>query len=101
MDSAEEWRGLWCDGFIPEQFESVDGRMAMSGRVWMGWGDGRQESWRFVLFVAAGLTEDRDVDWAGMLPGDDVTGWLWIDRPRRVMRIDPRAARADAMRGAG
>jgi hypothetical protein len=76
---GDDFRGLWCDGFCPEQFELIDDRAAITGRVWMGRGSREQEDWRFSLILPEGVGEDADVDWNAVLPADDVSGWLSED----------------------
>jgi hypothetical protein len=90
-----QFRGLWCDGFIPEQFELKQGQPVITGRVWMARGGRHQEQWRFTLVLAPGIASEANVDWATMLPAEDVTGWLSIDPNERELSLDPAAAYRD------
>lgn len=92
---TDEHRGLWCDGFIPEDSHFDDGPPRVTGRVWMGRGPRHQEQWRFTLLLPADVTSEADVDWASIFPAEDVTGWLSLDATKREMRIDPTAAKPD------
>lgn len=91
---GDDFRGLWCDGFIPDRCEICDGRMVVSGRVWMAWGS-VQHQWVFMLPLPVGATCESDVNWEAILPPEDVTGWLSLDRTRRKMKVDPDAAFPD------
>lgn len=92
---GDEFRGLWCDGFIPELLEMVDGRPAMTGRVWMGRGGKHQEQWRFLVLLPEHITAEADIDWQALFPANDVTGWLSLDQARRMMKVDPSVAYPD------
>ena len=96
---VDGFRGLWCDGFIPEQFEVLDDRPMITGRVWIGHGRSEQEEWRFSLLLPQGVCEEAHVDWSAALPGDDVTGWLLLDQAQRTMKLDPAAAYPDRQPG--
>ncbi len=89
-----ELRELWCDGFIPDDFNVVGNRCRITGSVWVAFGQARQESWKFVLNL--GGTRSRDeINWATMLPAEDVTGWLALDFNTKFMKVNPLGARAD------
>ncbi|HYE21458.1 MAG TPA: hypothetical protein VEA69_23625 [Tepidisphaeraceae bacterium] len=89
-----ELQHLWCDGFIPEAFDVVGERCRVTGRVWLTFGDGRQECWNFVVYVGAARPREA-VDWAVLVPAEDVTGWLSLDFETRFLKVDPLAAHAD------
>ena len=92
----QELRGMWCDGFIPEEFAVVGQRCRMTGRVWVAWGGRRQECWTFALLLG-GRTLGRDrVDWPAVLPAEDRTGWLSLDFNTKFMTIRPSAQYADS-----
>lgn len=74
----KELRELWCDGFIPEDFTVVGSRCRITGSVWIAYGQERQESWQFVLYLGAAQERD-EISWSAMLPGEGVTGWLSLD----------------------
>lgn len=84
-----EYRGLWCDGFIPEQFEFCDGQPVLTGSVWMGRGGRHQEQWRFVFLLPKGVTSEVDVNWEAIFPAEEVTGWLSLDQVAREMKVNP------------
>ena len=91
----DEYRGLWCDGFIPEQFQLGDGRLGVTGHVWMGRGRRHQEQWRFTLLLPEEVTSEAAVDWAATFPPENVTGWLSLDQTKREMIVNPAAARPE------
>lgn len=112
MDEAEYWtrleyricrelagmragglRDWWCDGFVPETLD--EGRGVFSGRVWMGRGGRDQEVWDFTLMLGAVPGAGERIDWASLLPGEDVTGWLSMDFNQKAMKIEPGGARTD------
>ncbi|GAA3198292.1 hypothetical protein ACFO1B_01880 [Dactylosporangium siamense] len=82
----ERLRRNWCDGLVAEEFEPVP-RPCVRGRAWCG-PDG-QEPWAFTLLLAPGTRSRAAVDWAALLPGERLTGWLSPDPLRRTMTIDP------------
>ena len=91
MDEADYWRSLeyrvsrefagmpenhlrylWCDGFISEQYLLDDPAPHITGRVWIC-SDLRQDAWQFKLFLPP-LANSRDaIDWASLLPPENVT----------------------------
>jgi len=89
---AQEFRGYWCDGFIPDSFDMEHARI--SGLVWMGIGGKNQESWHF-SFHFENVCRREEIDWASLLPGENVTGWLSMNIHRKTMKITPQAALPD------
>lgn len=89
-----ELRDLWCDGFIPEAFAVVGRRCRVGGSVWLAFGRGRQECWQFVMYLGPSRPREA-VDWAALLPAEDVTGWLSLDFGTKFMKVDPSGAYAD------
>lgn len=75
---GDDCRGVWCDGFDPEMFQIIDGRPTITGGVWLAKSgrQGLQERWSFSLLLPERVRSEQDIDWAAMLPRDDVTGWL-------------------------
>ena len=88
-------RSWWCDGFIPEAFEVVGERCRVSGRVWMAFGQERQELWDFIVYLGQARPREQ-IEWMAMLPSEDVTGWLALDFETKFMKVDPFVAHADA-----
>ena len=84
---------MWCDGILPEQAIPSDRPRRITGRVWFG--SSGQECWDFVLMLGRSPVAREKIDWAKLMPPNDVTGWLSLDFKKRVMKIDPRAAYAD------
>ena len=100
-----DFRGLWCDGFIPEQFQVLDARPAITGIVWIAKSGNRgwQQRWRFTLLLPQDVRSEEDLKWADLLPPEDVTGWLSLDPLRQTVMVDPLAAYPDPrpQRGSG
>ncbi len=86
---------FWCDGFIPEEFEVVGKRSRITGRVWIDDGNRHQTCWNFALLLGDKALNREEVPWNQMLPGEDVTGWLFMDFQTKFMKIHPAAAHAD------
>ena len=66
----------------------------VSGRVWIGIGPKEQQEWSFVL-LAGRVRDWNRLDWALLLPGEDVTGWMAVDLERKLMKIHLAAAYPD------
>ena len=50
MESSE-LRGLWCDGFLPEQYDVDSEHPSIRGDVWIAKGRRTMEKWVFTLFL--------------------------------------------------
>jgi hypothetical protein len=87
-------RGNWCDGLIPEVYDLAGSSPLVRGRAYAG--RSGQERWTFELLLGehtAGAT--TEIDWAALVPADDVTGWLTPHLERRHLKIDPGSAVPD------
>lgn len=93
----KEFRGMWCDGFIPESFTVVGTRCRINGRVWLAWGSQQQECWDFVLLLGDKTLVRERVDWEKMLPPEDVMGWMSLDFKTKFMTVRPSAAVSDQL----
>ncbi len=93
----KDFRGMWCDGFIPESFGVVGSRCRINGRVWLAWSGERQECWDFVVLLGAATLVREQVHWEKMLPPEDVTGWLSLDFQTRFLTVRPSAAASDQL----
>jgi hypothetical protein len=91
----KELRALGCDGFIPEEFNVVARRCRISGRVWLAFGSQSQECWQFVVHLGGEHLCREEIEWSGLLPAGDVTGWLSLDFDTKFMKINPQGADAD------
>lgn len=85
-------RHWWCDGLVPEQYETELDPPCVIGKAWIG-PDGQGE-WQFFLFTDCRLPHPS-MKWECLLPSENVTGWLTLDFDDEVMRIDPREGFAD------
>jgi hypothetical protein len=86
-------RFLGCDGFVPEEYSLDVSSPTIRGRVWIV--DRGQELWQFTLCLWAGPVDRSAIEWSALLPPDDVTGWLSVDRTTKRLEIEPAAARPD------
>ncbi len=84
---------LWCDGLVPEQFLLDGPTPRIIGRAWICNGS-RQDEWEFTLFLSA-RSARAEIDWAALLPAEDVTRWLAFDPEGKRIQIEPTAAVAD------
>jgi hypothetical protein len=89
-------RYLWCDGFLVDEYVLHLAVPSIHGRAWIV--DRRQELWQFTLELPPGPIDRAGIDWRALLPTDDVTGWLTVDRTGKRLEVEPGLARADAQR---
>jgi O-acetyl-ADP-ribose deacetylase len=89
---AKELRALWCDGFVPVEYLLDDPAPRIAGRAWIG-RDGQGE-WEFTLLLPRPAGGREEIDWASLLPAEDMTGWLDVEQegPRPRLTIDPSRA---------
>lgn len=86
--------GMWCDGFIPRDVDLAARPSVIEGRVWIGLGRD-QEQWTFEFLLPAPGTMRAEIPWAELLPAEDTTRWLGIDRARRHLVVAPGDAVRD------
>jgi hypothetical protein len=60
----------------------------------VAFGQEGQERWQFVLYLGPARPRE-EIDWAAMLPAEDVTGWLKLDFKTKFMKVNPLGAYAD------
>jgi hypothetical protein len=92
--SEDRLRYLWCDGFIPVMYLLDDPTPRITGRVWVCDGP-RQDEWGFTLILPHPVGSRHEIAWASLLPPEDVTRWLTLDRSGRHLEIEPSAAVPD------
>jgi len=97
MAGNAEWQelGLWCDGIYPGVFDLGASAPVIEGESWIGLGPRDQERWSFRLFLPQAVEARSEIEWAQLLPPDDVTGWLTIDREAKTMELTPALAIPD------
>jgi hypothetical protein len=84
---------LWCDGITPEEYLLDDPAPRITGRAWICNGP-KQDEWNFTLFLPHPVDSREEINWASLLPPENVTRWLALDRGRCI-QIDPLAAVPD------
>jgi hypothetical protein len=96
LDGIDEYRrrGLWCDGFIPDEYALEGDPPCIRGTAWICPGQ-TQQAWRFTLVLRQRPTHRHGVDWAALLPAETATSWLKLDSENRHIDIDPAAAVAE------
>jgi hypothetical protein len=87
-------RFWWCDGFDPQQYFLDDATPRITGRACLCNGP-REDDWEFTLFLAEPVGSQEQIDWASLLPPDNVTRWLAVDERRKCIQIEPSAAVPD------
>ena len=80
-------RYFWCDGLVPEEYDFAAPQPHVIGLAWCG-GTGQQR-WQFTLILAPGTPSCEAIDWAALLPADDLTGWFSPHPGPKTMTIDP------------
>lgn len=87
---------VWCDGFLAEpQIEISRRHRRVTGKVWIGFGGSHQELWDFHLLLGPMVKDPQQIDWAALLPADEVTGWLSMYFESKLMTLRPYAAYPD------
>jgi hypothetical protein len=87
-------RGLWCDGFSPKRWFFDNPTPRITGRAWICSGS-RQAQWEFTLFLPHPVGSVEEIDWASILPPENVTLWLALDPQTKRIQIEPSAAVPD------
>ena len=88
-------RHLWCDGFTPERYQLGDSEPRITGRAWICKGQEEQERWEFTLFLPHPVGSRDEIEWASLLPAENVTRWIALDQRRKLIQIEPSAAVTD------
>lgn len=88
------YRFLWCDGFDPELYELDQQPPCIRGKTWIEDGPG-DHLWDFRLILNRSYSSIDEIDWASLLPADNVTRWIDVDLPSRSIEIEPAAAVPD------
>ena len=91
---------LWCDGIWGENYQLEGDRPSILGRAYCG--ESGQEEWTFELLLPRTYCSKSEIDWPTLLPAINVTKWLYFNRQKRFMQIEPAAAQPDdAIRTSG
>ncbi len=94
-DRLRRW---WCDGFIPWQYDMDRPAPTISGKAWLCEGPDQCE-WDFVLRLPRPAASPADVDWASLLPPEEMTRWLAVDWEQKKVTITPADAVPDRVTG--
>jgi hypothetical protein len=86
-------RHLWCDGFDPNGVQSDWRGSWIVGRVWIMGDDDSRFSFRLRIGEAGADRPERD--WSALMPDDESTAWLSLDRFSKRVEIDPLVAIPD------
>ncbi len=97
MAGNREWAalGLWCDGIRPDTIGLNSTPQIIEGKAWVGIGPKHQEEWSFGMVLPTRVEHRSQIDWDALLPPDDVTGWMSVDRERRRLELEPGLAIRD------
>jgi hypothetical protein len=89
-----QFRSLWCDGFIPEAYLFGDDPPKILGKVWIVKVQDQMQ-WRFEFYLPRKYYSVDEIGWDAMLPRTDTTKWLAVDWEKRLIQIEPSAALPD------
>lgn len=84
----------WCDGFVPSEAILDGPSPRIIGRCWIVDGQ-NQESWEFALFLPRTYGSRDEIDWASLLPAENVTRWMSFDERRKYIEFEPAVAVPD------
>src|SRR5262245_21820163 len=87
-------RYLSCDGFDGQQYFLNDPVPRIVGLASISNGD-EQRQWEFTLFLPEPVGSLEEIDWAALMPADNVTRWLAVDPRARRIQIEPAQAVPD------
>ncbi len=92
-------RFLWCDGLDPDHVESDSRGVWIVGLATiMG---GSDDDYSFRLRIGDPGVALPEGDWSGLLPSEESTAWLHVDRSNRLLELQPLAAIPDDEATAG
>jgi hypothetical protein len=87
-------RYLWCDGLDPFEY-LLDGPAArITGDAWIGNGP-RIAHWKFVFLLRPPIESREAIDWASLLPSENMTRWMYFEEDKKYLELDPAAATPD------
>ena len=92
--TEEQLSDYWCDGMYAEAYLVTGRRPCILGRACICKGS-HQALWKFELLLPHRVKSRGDIDWAAIMPAEDVTRWLAVDKERRFIQIEPAAAVPD------
>lgn len=92
---TKQLRRYWCDGIYPTQYLLDGPAPRITGRLWLCEGQRRQEEWDFTLLLPHPVASREEINWAVLLPPDNVTRWLSLDRQRKSIEMEPAVAVPD------
>jgi hypothetical protein len=84
----------WCDGICPELYFLADTPPYIGGHAWICT-DQQQDEWKFEFFLPQKYESREQIDWAALLPPENVTRWIALDEERKLIQIEPAAAVPD------
>ncbi|MBK9387720.1 MAG: hypothetical protein IPN34_23135 [Planctomycetes bacterium] len=86
--------GLWCDGFLAHPDALDPRRDRIRGDAWVCFGS-MQERRTFELRLPRKVRTYEQIPWAELLPPEDVTAWLTVDREGKRLVVAPADAVPD------
>ena len=82
-------RHWWCDGFNTLHLDTERG--CFIGTCWMVDGQ-KQQMWDFALYLGDEPCDRERINWAALLPDDELTGWVDLDFKRKIVTLRPANA---------
>ncbi|MGG6267659.1 hypothetical protein ACQ4M3_11625 [Leptolyngbya sp. AN03gr2] len=89
--SERRFRFLWCDGFIPVEYQLDYSAPKIAGKVWICNGQ-QQTDWAFTLLLPQLFRPVEAIDWAVLLPSNELVEWLSLNENDRCIEIDMSSA---------
>jgi hypothetical protein len=77
---AKEFRRLWCDGLVAQQYLLEEDVPRIVGYAWMMTDSRGGSQYDFVLFLPRHSSREA-LDWSSLLPPNNATEWLEIELP--------------------
>ncbi|MBX3359659.1 MAG: hypothetical protein KF745_14665 [Phycisphaeraceae bacterium] len=86
---------FWCDGIDPEQYTLDAPSPRISGRATICNGPMQSWTWTFVLLLPRPVSSRDAIEWASLLPPENMTCWMSFDEDKQSLEIDPSVAKPD------
>src|SRR5687768_16326717 len=89
-------RSFWCDGLVPAQYRIDEADPRITGLAWIV-RDQDQQEWEFILFLPHSCASREEIEWEKLLPAENMTKWMAVDRETKRIQFEPTAAKPDSM----
>jgi hypothetical protein len=90
------FRYWWCDGLLAQQYRLDENPPRITGVAWLG-DNAAGTRWEFALLLPERAAAIESIDWASLLPAENMTCWMSFDEERKYLEIEPAAAKPDLL----